>query len=152
MANLMLSVMGAFAEFERALIRERQREGIALAKQRGAYRGRKKSLSSERIAELRQRVEAGEQRPSLLVNSESVAKPCINTENGSVNMPRRSILSAAAEQQPAGVAGLKDDLIRHYTFNDTDLSIIRQRRASQSAGLRGAALLPALSRRHHGRR
>ncbi|MCV5544991.1 recombinase family protein, partial [Escherichia coli] len=64
-ANLMLSVMGAFAEFERALIRERQREGIALAKQRGAYRGRKKSLSSERIAELRQRVEAGEQKTKL---------------------------------------------------------------------------------------
>ena len=38
MANLMLSVMGAFAEFERALIRERQREGIAIARQRGAYR------------------------------------------------------------------------------------------------------------------
>ena len=31
MANLMLSVMGSFAEFERALIRERQREGIELA-------------------------------------------------------------------------------------------------------------------------
>src|SRR3546814_3242294 len=44
MANLMLSVMGAFAEFERALIRERQREGIAVARQRGAYRGRKRSL------------------------------------------------------------------------------------------------------------
>jgi len=42
MANLMLSVMGAFAEFERSLIRERQREGIALAKQRGAYRGRRR--------------------------------------------------------------------------------------------------------------
>src|SRR5262249_49808725 len=28
MAQLMLSVMGAFAEFERALLRERQREGI----------------------------------------------------------------------------------------------------------------------------
>ncbi len=42
MANLLLSVMGAFAEFERALIRERQREGISLAKQRGVYRGRKK--------------------------------------------------------------------------------------------------------------
>lgn len=42
MANLMLSVMGAFAEFERSLIRERQREGIALAKQRGAYKGRKR--------------------------------------------------------------------------------------------------------------
>ncbi len=47
MANLMLSVMGAFAEFERALIRERQCEGIALAKQRGVYRGRKRSLNHE---------------------------------------------------------------------------------------------------------
>jgi len=65
MANLMLSVMGAFAEFERALIRERQREGIALAKQRGAYRGRKKALSPEQAAELRQRAAAGEQKATL---------------------------------------------------------------------------------------
>ena len=65
MANLMLSVMGAFAEFERALIRERQREGIALAKQRGAYRGRKKALSPERVAELRRRAAAGEQKAKL---------------------------------------------------------------------------------------
>ena len=65
MANLMLSVMGAFAEFERALIRERQREGIALAKQRGAYRGRKKALSPEQVAELQQRVAAGEQKAKL---------------------------------------------------------------------------------------
>jgi DNA invertase Pin-like site-specific DNA recombinase len=47
MANLMLSVVGAFAEFERSLIRERQREGVALAKQRGAYNGRKKTLTPE---------------------------------------------------------------------------------------------------------
>ena len=65
MANLMLSVMGAFAEFERALIRERQREGIVLAKQRGAYRGRKKALSPERVVELRQRADAGEQKAEL---------------------------------------------------------------------------------------
>ena len=65
MANLMLSVMGAFAEFERALIRERQREGIALAKQRGAYRGRKKSLSDPEIAEVRRRVVAGEKKATL---------------------------------------------------------------------------------------
>jgi DNA invertase Pin-like site-specific DNA recombinase len=65
MANLMLSVMGAFAEFERALIRERQREGIALARQRGAYRGRKKSLPPERVAELRRRATAGERRATL---------------------------------------------------------------------------------------
>jgi DNA invertase Pin-like site-specific DNA recombinase len=65
MANLMLSVMGAFAEFERALIGERQREGIALAKQRGAYRGRKKSLSGDRITELCRRISGGEQKAKL---------------------------------------------------------------------------------------
>ena len=62
MARLMLSVMGAFAEFERALIHERQREGIALAKQRGAYRGRKKSLTGEQITEMQRRIGAGEQK------------------------------------------------------------------------------------------
>lgn len=65
MANLMLSVMGAFAEFERALIRERQREGIAIAKQRAAYRGRKKSLSDDKVAELKQRVADGEQKAAI---------------------------------------------------------------------------------------
>ena len=65
MANLMLSVMGAFAEFERALIHERQREGIALAKQRGAYRGRKKALSSIQVTELKRRITAGEQKATL---------------------------------------------------------------------------------------
>jgi DNA invertase Pin-like site-specific DNA recombinase len=59
MANLMLSVMGAFAEFERSLTRERQREGIALAKQRRAYKGRKKFLTPERAAELVQRAGNG---------------------------------------------------------------------------------------------
>jgi DNA invertase Pin-like site-specific DNA recombinase len=65
MANLLLSVMGAFAEFERTLIRERQREGIALAKQRGAYRGRKKALNNAQIDELRRRANAREPKAAL---------------------------------------------------------------------------------------
>ncbi|MEC5181907.1 recombinase family protein [Arthrobacter sp. CG_A4] len=65
LANLMLSVMGAFAEFERALIGERQREGIALAKKRGAYRGRKKALATEQAAELARRAAAGESKAAL---------------------------------------------------------------------------------------
>jgi DNA invertase Pin-like site-specific DNA recombinase len=65
LANLMLSVMGAFAEFERALIRERQREGIALAKQRGVYRGRKRSLSEAQIGELRMRLGSGETKAAI---------------------------------------------------------------------------------------
>lgn len=59
MANLLLNMMGAFAEFERELIRERQREGIALAKQRGVYRGRAASLTSAQVEDLRARVAAG---------------------------------------------------------------------------------------------
>ena len=61
MANLMLSVMGAFAEFERALIRER----IAQAKQRGGYRARKKALSDEQTVAVRQRAAVGEPKAQL---------------------------------------------------------------------------------------
>lgn len=39
--RLMLTVIGAIAEFERAIIRERQAEGIAIAKAKGRYAGRK---------------------------------------------------------------------------------------------------------------
>jgi DNA invertase Pin-like site-specific DNA recombinase len=65
MANLMLSVLGAVAQFERDLIKERQREGIALAKQRGAYRGRARSLDDDRLADLRRRACTGEKKARL---------------------------------------------------------------------------------------
>jgi len=65
MAQRMLSVMGAFAEFERTLLRERQREGMALAKQRGAYRGRKKALAPDQVATLRARAAAGAKKAPL---------------------------------------------------------------------------------------
>lgn len=65
MATLLLAVMGAFAEFERALIRERQREGIAVAKQRGIYTGRKKILSPQVVAQLKARAAAGESKTQL---------------------------------------------------------------------------------------
>ena len=65
MANLMLSVMGAMAEFERSLIRERQREGVQIAKAKGLYTGRKKSLSQEQLSELQKRIAEGEKKASL---------------------------------------------------------------------------------------
>lgn len=64
-ARLMLHVLGGISEFERALIRERQREGIAIAKRKGVYKGRKLSLSPERVAELRSRLAAGESKSGL---------------------------------------------------------------------------------------
>jgi len=57
--------MGAFAEFGRALLKERQREGISVAKQRGVYRGRRKALSSEQMALLHQRAQAGEKKAQI---------------------------------------------------------------------------------------
>jgi len=58
-SKLMLSVMGAVHEFERALIKERQLEGIALAKKRGAFKGRKKSLSQAEVAQMHLRISNG---------------------------------------------------------------------------------------------
>lgn len=56
---LMLQMMGAVAQFERALIRERQAEGIAIAKKNNVYKGRKPSLDAEQVAELNALVAAG---------------------------------------------------------------------------------------------
>lgn len=66
MANLLLSMLGAVAQFERELIRERQREGIALAKAKGdVYLGRVPSLSAEQADALRGRAAAGEAKAKL---------------------------------------------------------------------------------------
>jgi DNA invertase Pin-like site-specific DNA recombinase len=65
MSQLLMNVMDAFEEFERALLRERQREGIAIAKRAGKYRGRKPVLTTERAAELRERTARGEPRAAL---------------------------------------------------------------------------------------
>ncbi len=52
-------MLGAVAEFERSLMKERQKEGIAIAKARGAYGGRKPTLSPEQAVDLRNRAEMG---------------------------------------------------------------------------------------------
>jgi DNA invertase Pin-like site-specific DNA recombinase len=56
---LMLTVLGAFAQFERDMIRERQREGIALAKTRGVYKGRKPRLSAEHLVTIQHQLALG---------------------------------------------------------------------------------------------
>ncbi len=58
--KLMFQMLGAFGEFERNLIRERQAEGIAIAKQKGKYKGRKRALSDEQVADIKKRITSGE--------------------------------------------------------------------------------------------
>jgi DNA invertase Pin-like site-specific DNA recombinase len=75
MSNLLLSLLGAVAEFERSMIRERQREGIALAKKAGVYKGRKPSLTKEQVTEIRRRPRLGSGRPGWRLSSGYPARP-----------------------------------------------------------------------------
>lgn len=68
MSKLLLSVMGAFGEFERSLIRERQMEGIALAKKRGAYKGRKAVLSNEQVNAIKTCIAHGDKKSHIARN------------------------------------------------------------------------------------
>jgi DNA invertase Pin-like site-specific DNA recombinase len=66
MANLLLSMLGAVAQFERELIKERQREGIAIAKAKGnVYKGRQPSLTPDKAKVLLSRIAAGESKAAL---------------------------------------------------------------------------------------
>jgi DNA invertase Pin-like site-specific DNA recombinase len=73
MSRLMLQMMGAFAEFERALINERQREGIAAARNAGKQFGRKKALSADQVEDIRERVIKGAAK-SLLAAEYSISR------------------------------------------------------------------------------
>jgi len=65
MSNLLLHLMGAFAEFEYAFIIERQREGIEIAKRRGTYSGRKKKLNAEKIEILKKELQTRKTREQV---------------------------------------------------------------------------------------
>jgi DNA invertase Pin-like site-specific DNA recombinase len=65
MALLMLSIMGAVAEFDLANIRARQREGIAIAKKKGVYKGRPCPLNAEQLQQLREDVARGVPKAAL---------------------------------------------------------------------------------------
>ena len=76
LSNLLLSVLGAVAQFERELIRERQREGVELAKRRGAYKGRARKFTPAQARELAARLSAGES-PARLAREYKVCKDTI---------------------------------------------------------------------------
>lgn len=63
--HLMMTMLAGFAQFERALIRERQREGIAIAKANGVYKGRKPALTPEQIQALQVRAAGGEAKAAI---------------------------------------------------------------------------------------
>ncbi len=114
MAALLLSVMGPFAEFERSLIRERQREGIALARQRGAYRGRARALNGEQVAQLRQRVADGTPKATLAREFGSAAKPSTSTSVPAPGPSRPADYRGAAPDQGGSTGPARDAPVQRH--------------------------------------
>lgn len=100
MATLLLSVMGAFAEFERALIRERQAEGIAAARRRGVYRGRRPALTPAQATDLAARAAAGES-VSALAREFGVSRQTAHTYVRNGHPGRRRDLKVSSESLSA---------------------------------------------------
>jgi DNA invertase Pin-like site-specific DNA recombinase len=70
MSNLLLGILSSLSEWERAVIKSRQMEGVKIAQEKGIYKercGRKPKLSEEQTIEVKRRVEAGEKRSDLAV-------------------------------------------------------------------------------------
>lgn len=76
MNTMLLSMLGAVAEFERSMILERQREGIAIAKAKGKYKGGKPKLSEEQVNQLKSRRANGES-PSALAKEYGVSRATV---------------------------------------------------------------------------
>ena len=104
-AKLLLNVMGAVAEFERAMLKERQREGIAIAKKAGVYRGRKPSLAPERIAELRARVSAGEKKAGLAREFRISRETLYQYAPVTIYEPRSTQGTLGVPNQPSSLTG-----------------------------------------------
>jgi DNA invertase Pin-like site-specific DNA recombinase len=92
--------MGAFSEFERALIRERQREGIAIKKAAGkSYHGRKPKLTTAKLAELRARAATGEPKTALAkefgISRQQVYEYLNNAKKGTADRWEKAVMTAS---------------------------------------------------------
>lgn len=66
-------MLGVFAEFETALRRERQMEGVAKAKALGVYKGRKKSVDADAVRSLN----ASGVRPSAIAKQLGISRASV---------------------------------------------------------------------------
>lgn len=74
MQQLMLTMMSGFAEFERSLILERQREGIAIAKAEGKYKGKQTRFSDEVIADIKKHFSDPETNKAALARKHNITR------------------------------------------------------------------------------
>lgn len=97
MSTLMLQIMGSVAQFERSLIKERQREGIKKAKELGKHLGRKPKLSLNQQREVVALADAGEQKKDLAerfgVSRVTIYKTLKDFKTGEISGPVETQLS-----------------------------------------------------------
>ena len=117
MSLLLLNVMGSFAEFERALIRERQREGVAIAKAKGVYKGRKRVLTIEQTEIVRQRVAGGAKKAALArelnVSRETVHRYLRSVANVQATHRLPELLTPVGATQRAAHLSLSLEIFPH---------------------------------------
>lgn len=76
MQTLMLQMLGAFAEFERTLIKERQREGVEAAKAQGKKLGAPSKLTPAQIIEIKSRIQEGGDK-SQIAKDYGISRPTL---------------------------------------------------------------------------
>jgi len=72
--KLMLTMLGAISTFERDLMLERQREGIAIAKAKGKYKGKQCQFSNSEINEIKERFSESKNK-SVLAKELGISRP-----------------------------------------------------------------------------
>jgi DNA invertase Pin-like site-specific DNA recombinase len=97
LSQLLLNVMGSFAELERALIRERQREGIALAKAKGVYKGRRRALSPEQVEQVKLKVAEGAKKTAV-AREYDVSRETVNRYLRAFTVPNTSTIKQEEEE------------------------------------------------------
>jgi len=80
-------MMGAFAEFERGIIKQRQAEGIAKAKERGVYKGRKKQIDDNKIVELTAQGKSQHQVAEIMGITRMSVYRCLKKQRSTTKQP-----------------------------------------------------------------
>ena len=86
-SKLQLQMMGAFAEFERSIIKQRQAEGIAKAKERGVYKGRKKQIEDNKIVELTAQGKSQHQVAEIMGITRMSVYRCLKKQRSTTKQP-----------------------------------------------------------------
>jgi DNA invertase Pin-like site-specific DNA recombinase len=108
--DMMLTIMAAVAQFERSMMLERQREGIAIAKAKGVYKGRKPALDAAQVAEVAARLAGGESATKLAVEF-GVSRATVYNTRGRVELRRaraaqvESLRQCSVAQSWNGIVG-----------------------------------------------